>query len=457
MSISVEEEEINALSTNILKLLSVSLFLFIFVNPAFSAEVTLSWDPPVENIDGTPLVDLAGYKIYYGTSSGVYTNVLDVKDTTTYTITGLPEGFTYYFAVTAYDIYGNESEFSNEVSKTIPPSPLYRLAVFKNGDGSGTVSSTTPGISCGSDCDEYLPAGTVVTLNYSASLDSLFSGWSGDCTGSSSSCTIIMDSDKTIGATFSKKSFSITATAGLNGMISPSGTTTVSYGDSVTYTITADSGYVISDVVVDGLSIGAVNSYTFFSVTSNHTIEAYFSPVQTEPDIQDNVTVYEDAEDGTISGWEVYDDDPDWAYISNIYDTDRQSRVIEFNGYGLYNGYRLRNPDMTFWNNTEQHIIEWSFKFNEIFMVFIDVDTANGHRYISYIPINWEGSYSGEYLFLGLGENLLDNTWQRVVRDLEADLKSIEPYNSITKVNAFLIYGSGRIDDIKLHSSMPLP
>jgi hypothetical protein len=426
---------------------------------ARAADITLSWDPPTENSDGTPLSDLAGYKIYYGTSSGNYTTVVDVMNATIYTIKNLPEGFTYYFAVTAYDIYGNESEFSNEVSKIISSTPLYRLTVFKNGTGSGVVSSSIPGISCGSDCDEYLPAGTVVTLNYSASLDSLFSGWSGDCSGNSSSCTIIMDSDKTIGATFSKKSFSITATAGLNGMISPSGTTTVLYGDAVIYTITPDSGYEISDVVVDGISIGTANTYTFSNVTSNHTIEAYFSSVQTEPDIQDNntVTVYEDAEDGTISGWEVYDNDPDWAYILNIYDMDRQSRVIEFNGYGLYNGYRLRNSDMTFWNNTEQHIIEWSFKFNEIFMVFIDVDTINGHRYISYIPINWEGSYSGEYLFLGLGENLLDNTWQRAVRDLEADLKSIEPGNSITKVNAFLIYGSGRIDDIKLHSSMPLP
>lgn len=378
---------------------------------------------------------------------------------TTFTITDLPEGFTYYFAVTAYDVHGNESGFSNEVSKTLPPTPLYRLTVFKNGSGSGVVSSSIPGISCGSDCDEYLPAGTLVTLNHSASLDSLFSGWSGDCSGNSSSCTIIMDSDKAIGATFSKKSFSITAIAGQNGMISPSGTTTVLYGDSVTYTITPDPGYDISDVVVDGVSIGTAITYTFSSVTSNHAIEAYFSPVQTEPAIQDNnsVTVYEDAEDGTTLGGEVYDNDPDWAYISNIYDTDRQSRVIEFNGYGLYNGYRLRNPDMTFWNNTEQHIIEWSFKFNEIFMVFIDVDTANGHRYISYIPINWEGSYSGDYLFLGLGENLLDNTWQRVVRDLEANLRSIEPANSITRVNAFLIYGSGRIDDIKLHRSMPLP
>ena len=427
--------------------------------PARAAEITLSWDPPTENTDGTPVTDLAGYKIYYGTSSGNYTTVVDVKNVTTFTITDLPEGFTYYFAVTAYDIYGNESAFSDEVSKNIPSISLYRLTVFRNGTGNGVVSSSPSGISCGADCDEYLPAGTVVTLNHSALPGSLFSGWSGDCSGSSSSCTIIMDSDRTIGATFNKKSFSITAIAGPDGTISPAGTTVLTYGNTITYTITPDPGYEIADVVVDGLSVGAVNAYTFSGVTSDHTIEAYFSPLRTEPSIQDNntLTVYEDAEDGTTLGWKVYDDDPDWAYITNIYDPDRQSRVIELNGYGLYNGYRLRNPDLTPWNNTEQHIIEWHFRYDEMFIVFVDVETTNGQRYLSYLPMNWEPSYYGNYIFLGLGDNLLNTGWHRIIRDLEADLKVVEPSNSILSINGFLIYGSGRVDNIKLHSSMPLP
>lgn len=79
---------------------------------------TLTWDPPTTNADGTPLTDLAGYKIYYGTSSGNYTKVIDVGDVTTYKVEGLNPG-TYYFTVTAYDISGNESGYSNEVSKTI--------------------------------------------------------------------------------------------------------------------------------------------------------------------------------------------------------------------------------------------------------------------------------------------------------------------------------------------------
>ena len=74
---------------------------------------TLSWDP-----DSEP--DLAGYKVYYGASPGTYETSIDVSYTTTYVVTNLESGTRYYFAITAYDISGNESAFSNEVFKDIP-------------------------------------------------------------------------------------------------------------------------------------------------------------------------------------------------------------------------------------------------------------------------------------------------------------------------------------------------
>ncbi len=99
-------------------LFCILLVSLLFVSHAFAYDVTLSWDPPTTNADGTPLTDLAGYKVYYGNASGNYTSNLDVGNVTTYTVTGLQPG-TYYFAVTAYDTSGNESDFSNEVSTTI--------------------------------------------------------------------------------------------------------------------------------------------------------------------------------------------------------------------------------------------------------------------------------------------------------------------------------------------------
>jgi hypothetical protein len=70
------------------------------------------------NTDGSSLTGLAGYKVYYGTSSGFYTTVIDAGNVTAYTINNIASG-TYYFAITAYDTSGNESDFSDEVVKIV--------------------------------------------------------------------------------------------------------------------------------------------------------------------------------------------------------------------------------------------------------------------------------------------------------------------------------------------------
>jgi hypothetical protein len=80
----------------------------------------------------------------------------------------------------------------------------------------------------------------------------------------------------TISATFAINPYTITATAGVNGSISPSGAVTVNCGSGQTFTITPNPGYTVQDVRVDGNSVGAVASYTFTNVTSNHTIEVTF-------------------------------------------------------------------------------------------------------------------------------------------------------------------------------------
>jgi fibronectin type 3 domain-containing protein len=78
--------------------------------------LTLAWDNSLSS-DGTPVANIAGYSVYYGTSPGVYDTKIDNGTSTTCTITGLRSG-TYYIAVTCYDVAGTESAFSNEVSKT---------------------------------------------------------------------------------------------------------------------------------------------------------------------------------------------------------------------------------------------------------------------------------------------------------------------------------------------------
>ena len=80
------------------------------------------------------------------------------------------------------------------------------------------------------------------------------------------------------GATIIADSFTITATAGGGGTISPSGLTTLSIGGTQSYAITAGTGFHIVDVLVDGVLQGAIGSYTFAGVSANHTIDATFAP-----------------------------------------------------------------------------------------------------------------------------------------------------------------------------------
>ena len=82
----------------------------------------------------------------------------------------------------------------------------------------------------------------------------------------------------TISATFVKKTFKITASAGAGGSISPNGTSTVSYGDSKTFTITPAQGYKVKSVVVDGANKGELTTYTFSNVKAAHSISVTFEP-----------------------------------------------------------------------------------------------------------------------------------------------------------------------------------
>lgn len=82
--------------------------------------VTLNWMPPTENVDGTPLTDLAGYDIHYGTVPGEYTKTISVSNPgiATYVVSDLTPG-TYYFSVAAVNSEGTESPLSAAVSATV--------------------------------------------------------------------------------------------------------------------------------------------------------------------------------------------------------------------------------------------------------------------------------------------------------------------------------------------------
>ena len=113
----------------ILSILSPSKMIFLFpllfffaVTQSYALDVTLGWGANIEP-------DLAGYKVYYktGSSGAPYNGTgateghspIDIGNVTTYKITGLTNGITYFFVVTAYDTEALESDYSNQV----PPAP----------------------------------------------------------------------------------------------------------------------------------------------------------------------------------------------------------------------------------------------------------------------------------------------------------------------------------------------
>jgi len=83
---------------------------------------TITWTATETNEDGSAITDLAGYRVHSGVEPGVYVDALDVGNVLSYNLDVCRYG-PIYIAVTAYDFSGNESQKSNEVSKTIEPPP----------------------------------------------------------------------------------------------------------------------------------------------------------------------------------------------------------------------------------------------------------------------------------------------------------------------------------------------
>jgi hypothetical protein len=134
-------------------------------------DVRLAWSPPTHNIDGTPLTDLAGYKLYYGTASGQYSHCEDLGMLTNALITGLSEYQSTYFTVTVYNSLGVESDFSEEV---IQHATTINLLLSSHGGVLDSFTTAYPGFPATKLTDESAssfwwsqPYPTLETFEYS--------------------------------------------------------------------------------------------------------------------------------------------------------------------------------------------------------------------------------------------------------------------------------------------------
>ena len=155
-----------------LSIFVLGVCFFINTVTLFAAEVTLSWNPPIKNEDGTIIDDLAGHIVYSGNAPGSYSQSIDVGNVAFYELDNLTAGQTYYFAVAAYDISANESEHSNEVSKyveLIDTTSPYISGIYADNinSNSATINWTT-----NEAADTQVEYGTTLSYGNTSSLDS---------------------------------------------------------------------------------------------------------------------------------------------------------------------------------------------------------------------------------------------------------------------------------------------
>ena len=171
-----------------------------------------------------------------------------------------------------------EGHSINATFSLIPPDEVV-IVVNAEGDGGTVTPNGSTTITEGEDFTFYVTpdnchtVGTVTVNGTEVALDA------------NNSYTIHnVTTEQNVNVTFSLITYTITATAGNGGSITPAGNTTVNCGENQTYTIAAADGYTIEDVLVDGQSVGAVTSYTFSNVTEGHSINATFSEIIVIPE-----------------------------------------------------------------------------------------------------------------------------------------------------------------------------
>ena len=146
--------------------------------------------------------------------------------------------------------------------------------VVLNANAAGAGGTVAPGSS-------FQDSASSVQIQATPNTGFIFKSWKGSglgsYTGTNNPATVTMSGVVNDTALFAVDTVIVTATAGVGGTISPSGAVKVPYGSGVTFNIAPSGLYHISDVVVDGFSVGPVTSYTFPTVTIPHTIAASFT------------------------------------------------------------------------------------------------------------------------------------------------------------------------------------
>jgi len=156
-------------------------------------------------------------------------------------------------------------------------------------------------------------------------------------------------------------------------------------------------------------------------------------------------TVYENAENKKTDNWYLLENFSIGS-VNNIYDKKKKSRVIELSGESTRTSYRLK-PKRGFRKSKKrgEKLLSWEMNFNEDFVIIVEVQTQKGKRYLIYTP-----GEKKSYLQYGLGEDSSSGGWKKYQRNLEDDLHYFERDNEIVSIEAFVIRGTGLLDNIEV-------
>jgi hypothetical protein len=244
--------------------------------PALAAQVTLTWEAIIDS-------RVQGYTVRYRPYGGNYTTV-SVGNQTMYALPSLDYDTLYYFAVKANGSAA-ESPFCDEVPYRTPPDPktcgyslLSSSASHASSGGAGNVTVSAP-------------AGCTWNSSTTSSWLNLTSGATGSGTG-----TVVYSvglntnaNQRTASLTIAGQTFTVTQ-AGLptytitpsvtssGGLIVPQGAVTVAGGATAVFSMVRFPGHTVANVIVDGVSVGAVPYYIFSTVNADHTISVSFTP-----------------------------------------------------------------------------------------------------------------------------------------------------------------------------------
>lgn len=147
----------------------------------------------------------------------------------------------------------------------------------------------------------------------------------------------------------------------------------------------------------------------------------------------------------STTGWSIYDADPPGATFRVVASGTPRGNVIELLPTGD-NGFRLSFPSV----NTKNFTITWDMLFTTSAVVFVDVETTAGQRYLTYGAGVTSSLGTGQYVNFGLGPAFTSGQWVTVTRDLQADFRQAQPEHSVLYVRAILIRGKGMVDTIRL-------